>query len=107
MNEKTTAKTATMPKFMNEGDEADWRASPAGRRYVKQKSAAVRAEGSKPAGSPLVARMNRKTSVQIAIRLPQEDLDRARKLAERKGLGYQTPLKMLVHEGLAREARRS
>jgi hypothetical protein len=28
------------------------------------------------------------------------------KLAERKGLGYQTLLKMIVHEGLAREARR-
>jgi hypothetical protein len=46
--------------------------------------------------------MNQKSTVQITIRLPQ-----ARKLAERKGLGYQTLLKMLVHEGLAREARRS
>ena len=45
-------------------------------------------------------------SVQIVIRLPPADLAQARKLAERKGLGYQTLLKMLVHEGLAREARR-
>lgn len=50
--------------------------------------------------------MNRKSSVQIALRLPEADLEEARKLAERKGLGYQTLLKMLVHEGLAREARR-
>jgi predicted DNA binding CopG/RHH family protein len=50
--------------------------------------------------------MNRKSSVETAIRLPQTDLAQARKLAERKGLGYQTLLKMLVHEGLAREARR-
>jgi predicted DNA binding CopG/RHH family protein len=38
--------------------------------------------------------------------LPQTDLAQARKLAERRGLGYQTLLKMLVHEGLSREARR-
>ncbi len=73
---------------------------------VKQKSAEARAEGKKVRGSSLIARMNQKSSVQIAIRLPQADLARARELAERKGLGYQTLLKMLVHEGLAREARR-
>lgn len=50
--------------------------------------------------------MNQKNSVKIAIRLPQADLAQARKLAERKGLGYQTLLKMILHEGLAREARR-
>jgi predicted DNA binding CopG/RHH family protein len=44
--------------------------------------------------------------VQIAIRLPEADIAQARKLAERKGLGYQTLLKMLVHEGLVREGRR-
>jgi predicted DNA binding CopG/RHH family protein len=30
----------------------------------------------------------------------------ARKIAERKGIGYQTLLKTLVHEGLRREALR-
>jgi predicted DNA binding CopG/RHH family protein len=51
--------------------------------------------------------VNLKRSGQIAIRLPQADLAQARKLAERKGLGYRTLLKLLVHEGLARQARRS
>jgi hypothetical protein len=32
---------------------------------------------------------------------------KARELAQRKGIGYQTLLKMLVHEGLRREARRA
>jgi predicted DNA binding CopG/RHH family protein len=50
--------------------------------------------------------LNEKRSVQIAIRLPATDLARARKVADRKGIGYQTLMKMLVHEGLAREARR-
>jgi predicted DNA binding CopG/RHH family protein len=99
-------KMSEMPKFKNESDEADWWASRAGKEYVKKKAATAQSDGSKPRGSDLAAKMNRKSSVQIAIRLPQADLAQARKLAERKGLGYQTLLKMLVHEGLSREARR-
>ncbi len=101
-----TRKTTDIPKFKNESEEADWWASRAGRAFVEQKFAAHQSAGTKPRGSSLIAKMNQKSSVQIAIRLPQADLAQARKLAERKGLGYQTLLKMLVHEGLAREARR-
>lgn len=99
-------KPAAMPKFRNESEEADWWASDAGRDYVKRKSAEARAKGVKIEGSALVANLNKTKSVQIAIRLPEADLARARKIAERKGIGYQTLLKMLVHESLAREARR-
>jgi predicted DNA binding CopG/RHH family protein len=95
-----------MPKLKSQSEQADWWASRAGREYVKQKSAEAQSKGIKVRGSSLVATMNRKRSEQIAIRLPQGDLAQARKLAERKGIGYQTLLKMLVHEGLAREARR-
>lgn len=96
--------TVQMPRFKNEDEEADWWASPDGRAYVKEKSSAG---GSKRvAGSRLVAKLNQKTSVQIAIRLPETDIKRAREIAGRKGIGYQTLLKMLVHEGLRREARR-
>lgn len=56
-----------------------------------------------PKGSRLVGQLNRTTSVQIALRLPEPDVTRARELATRKGIGYQTLLKMLVHEGLRRE----
>jgi hypothetical protein len=99
-------KTLAMPKFKNESEEADWWASPAGRDYVKRKSAEAQSKGIGVTGSSLVAKLNRKSSVQIAIRLPEADIAQARKLAERKGLGYQTLLKMLVHEGLVREGRR-
>ena len=102
MNKKTLA----MPKFKNESEEADWWASPAGRDYVKRKPAEAQSNEIRVTGSSLVAKLNRKSSVQIAIRLPEADIAQARKLAERKGLGYQTLLKMLVHEGLAREGRR-
>lgn len=53
-----------------------------------------------------MSKLGRKSSVQIALRLPSPDLDRAREIADRKGIGYQTLLKMLVHEGLRREERR-
>lgn len=53
-------------------------------------------------GSTLVAKLGRANSVQISLRLPSLDLVRARETAEKKGIGYQTLLKMLVHEGLER-----
>jgi hypothetical protein len=99
-------KKLQMPRFKSESEEADWWASPAGRAYVKQRSAEARGKGTKASGSSLVAKLSSKTSSQIAIRLPGTDLAWARKIADRKGIGYQTLLKMLVHEGLAREARR-
>jgi len=99
-------KVPRMPRFKSESEEADWWASPAGRAYVKRRSAEALASGAKAGGSGLVAKLNKKSSIQIALRLPEADLAQARSVAERKGMGYQTLLKMLVHEGLAREARR-
>ena len=46
-------------------------------------------------------------SVQITLRLLSLDIAKAREVAERKGIGYQTLLKMIVHEGLLREDRQS
>ncbi len=102
-----TKKALEMPRFKNESEEADWWASPAGRAYVKQKSAEGQRKKTKSAGSSLVGKLNKKPTVQIAIRLHEADIAQAREIAERKGIGYQTLLKMLVHEGLAREARRT
>ena len=99
-------KSLKAPQFKSESEEADWWASPAGRAYVKQKSAEAQSKGIKAKGSSLVAKLNQKRSRQIAIRLPEADLAQARKIAERKGIGYQTLLKMLVREGLLRESRR-
>ena len=95
-----------MPKFKSESEEADWWASRAGREYVKRRSAEAAAKGVKASGSSLLAGLIKKRSVQIAIRLPEADIEQARRIAARKGIGYQTLVKMLVHEGLQREARR-
>lgn len=104
--DKRTQKTTPVlntPKFANEDDEAKWWASAKGRSFLKQQSAM---RTTKPKGSALVATLNRGSSVQIALRLPAPDLAKAREIAGRKGIGYQTLLKMLVHEGLQREVRR-
>ena len=98
-------KSSSEPKlFKNEDEEATWWASREGREFLKQKSAESPKKVSK--GSRLVGQLNRTASVQIALRLPGPDLEKARELAARKGIGYQTLLKMIVHEGLRREARR-
>ena len=92
-------KPIAIPKFRSESEEADWWASPEGREFVKRKAGALIT----PEGSRLVSQLNRPPSVQIALRLPEADVTRAREVAERKGIGYQTLLKMLIHEGLRRE----
>ena len=99
-------KPIIMPKFVNEAQEADWWASREGREFVTEKSAGTGKKGPAPKGSRLVGRLNKAASVQIALRLPEPDVAKARELATRKGIGYQTLLKMLVHEGLRRESRR-
>ena len=98
-------KPITMPKFANESEEADWWASRDGREFVKQNSLAPVKKKAPLKGSRLVRQLNRTASVQIALRLPEPDVTRAREIATRKGIGYQTLLKMLVHEGLRRESR--
>ena len=100
-------KPIVMPKFVNETQEADWWASGEGREFVQQKSAGTGRRGGAPRGSRLVGQLDKPASVQIALRLPEPDVAKARELAARKGIGYQTLLKMLVHEGLRREARRA
>ncbi len=45
-------------------------------------------------------------SKAISLRLLHEDIERAKALANQKGLGYQTLLKRVIHEGLLREEER-
>lgn len=93
-----------IPKFPSEDEEAVWWASAAGRGFLKHQAAGRTL--AKQKGSPLVANLGQTSSVQIALRLPAPDVAKAREIAGREGIGYQTLLKMLVHEGLLREARR-
>ena len=85
-----------VPEFRNEDDEAEWheRTHEAILDFAMEHGLHAK----RPARG--VAR-------PTSIRLPADDMERARKLAAHKGIGYQTYLKMLLHEALGREERRS
>ena len=46
-------------------------------------------------------------SRNITIRMQEGDIERARRLAEKKGIGYQTYMKILLREALDREDRKT
>jgi predicted DNA binding CopG/RHH family protein len=47
--------------------------------------------------------VERPPSQKVMLRIGTEDLDRARRQAAGKGIGYQTYIKMLLREGLDRQ----
>jgi hypothetical protein len=99
MSQTKKQMSGKMPRFISEDDEAKWWASAQCRAFLKRLPRRTRK------GSPLVSALSHSSSVQIALRLPAPDLAKAREIAGHKGIGYQTLLKMLVHEGLRREAK--
>ena len=91
------------PKFRSEAEEAAWWDS----HPETIMKAFERVYGKKEIerfleGGPRPKRPPTKT---VTIRLPVEDVARARRLAARKGQGYQTLVKALLHEALGREER--
>jgi predicted DNA binding CopG/RHH family protein len=84
------------PKFATESEEADW--YPANPHYILQQLQIAETEGRLGHGTE-AKRLG--LTASTTIRLSQEDLAKARKQAEKKGLRYQTYLKMLLHEALA------
>ncbi|MBI3695144.1 MAG: hypothetical protein HY238_09950 [Acidobacteria bacterium] len=47
----------------------------------------------------------RPRSQKVMLRIPSDDLERTRRLASTKGLGYQTYIKLLLRDGLDREEK--
>ena len=136
MPRKPTSKAKTsdvIPAFKTEAEEADWWASPAGRRYAARKirgkiidtEARTLAEA-KPAfeeakrtggavrfkqgldikrSDPaviekLMKSVRAKETEAISIRITIEDLNVAKRIAKAAGIGYQTVLKEIIHNGL-------
>jgi predicted DNA binding CopG/RHH family protein len=86
-----------VPEFKTEGDEARWWVeNQAQLAHLFEQAAA---EGKLKRGT--VAR--RGNTPTTTIRLDPEDIAKARFHAERKGLKYQTYLKMLIHHALRQE----
>lgn len=104
---KTKRKVQT---FATEADEAEWWFK---NRNIhgKQLLAAVKSgEAQVLTKDKLLERLavSRKTPAPVvALRIPQADLDLARKQAEQKGLPYQTYIKSLLHETLVDRERRN
>jgi predicted DNA binding CopG/RHH family protein len=86
-----------VPQFKSEGDEARWWVENQSQLAQQFKRAA--AEGKLGRGT--VAR--RGNTPTTTIRLDPEDIARARFHAERRGLKYQTYLKMLIRQALREE----
>jgi predicted DNA binding CopG/RHH family protein len=93
--------TLKIPKFDNEADEANW-------AFENRESlAAAFLQAAQEGGVRQGTLKQRGTTPPTTIRLAPEDISRARTLAERRGLRYQTYLKMLIHEALEREERQA
>jgi hypothetical protein len=95
-----------IPAFGSEKEEAEWLDSH--QDLIARRFSEAAARGALGSGRVAARAQGRKVlgaSPTLTIRIPKDDLDRARALAEGKGLRYQTYLRMLIHEGLDRDAR--
>ncbi len=88
-------KQITIPKFRTEAEEAEWwdRHPDAATEIMERALKSGKARRAVPLKT-------------VTMRLPIPDIKTAQDLAHRKGLPYQTYIKMLLHEALEK-ARRS
>ena len=91
----------TVPKFKSEEQESKWWDD--NRKKVEQNLLNAMANGSARRGMAVKLTQLARASKNITIRLPIDDINRARRLSEKKGIRYQTLIKMYLHEALARE----
>ena len=106
-------KSTDVRKF--KAEEADWYVNPQGRRQTQREFARalkdgtlIRSTGLRIAKSDpkmlekLMEEAKRNATRSISIRVPIADLEQARQIAEKTGVGYQTVLKQAIREGLKR-----
>jgi predicted DNA binding CopG/RHH family protein len=97
---KAKLKQVVVPKFSSEAEEAAWwdtnrsKIEAEIRRRMKQR---------KPLTLSTLPQRS-EPSQPVTLRIPKEDLETARRLAARKGVGYQTYIKMVLREALAENA---
>lgn len=93
-----------VPEFGNEEQEAQW--WDAHKEQVENQLVAAMRDGTARRGTAQRLVSEARGSKNITIRMPISDLERARTLSARKGLAYQTFIKMLLHEALDSEEKR-
>lgn len=97
---KARMRQAVIPEFSSEAEEAAW--WDAHRSEIEAEiRQRVRQKPLLTLGSLL---QGTKPSHPITLRISTQDLETARRLAARKGLGYQTYIKMLLREALEKHA---
>lgn len=92
-----------IPDFKTEAEEALWWDKQSSRIAQHMEAALAAGEDLTVVPAPLKRALAAKN---VTIRLSLADLERARKQAERRGLRYQTYVKMLLHQALVADARR-
>lgn len=97
---KAKMKQIAVPKFSSEAEEAAWWDT-----HRSEIEAEIRRRMKQRKPLTLSNLMQRSEPSQpVTLRIPREDLETARRLAARKGVGYQTYIKMLLREALAQNA---
>ncbi len=92
-------KKLIIPKFPSQAEDAKWHQR---HRPGLERAAARRIlEGSALTLQQAAARARTRP---VTLRLAATDINLARAMAAQKGIGYQTYVKMLLHEALRREA---
>ena len=86
-------KKMVIPKFSTEKEEAEWWEAHPGVATRLLKKALKQGTVQRRLGETRI----------VTMRIPVRDLESAQQLAERKGLPYQTYMKMLLHQALERE----
>jgi predicted DNA binding CopG/RHH family protein len=110
-------KSTNIPRFKSDAEEADWYATPEGRRQTQREFVRALRVGSLSRSSGLKLRKTNPKALEqlmeqakeratraISIRIPIADLERAEQIADKTGVGYQTVLKRAIREGLKKAA---
>ena len=107
-----------MPNFKSEAEEPDWYATPAGRRQTQREFERAIKDGTlvaNPGGlnipqtdprilAELLARAKEKATQAISLRVSVADIEAAKKIAAKRGVGYQTVLKQAIRDGLKKRS---
>ena len=110
-------KSTKTPNSKSEAEEADWYATPAGRKHTEREFRKALKNGTlyaNPRGlnisrtdlkvlEELVARAKEKATQAISLRVPIADIETAKAVALKRGVGYQTILKQAIHDSLKRQ----
>jgi len=108
-------KSTKLNETASQAEEADWYASPEGRRQTQREferalkdGTLVRSSGSRiPRTDPevlekLLEQAKERATRPVSLRLSIADVELARNIASKRGTGYQTVLKEAIRIGLRR-----